>query len=471
MSVLEQLLTEIAAMKGLKHSTPDGTTFGPMLHGPGGILGSPGVERDIISTRVIPSGLASVLPAIGSVKTNPLYQYITGFTAPVGSQPDDACGDGPVAGHIKSCLQTAQFGRVVYTTDQVEMNKVGQITDRSEYMDHRVVNDPFMTSLVSGIFADLPKDEARALASEIAMRFTMVGAAFQDTLSQWIYTGTGTDYQFPGLELLVSEEHYDARTGTDCPSLASDIRDFGDVNVSSVDGAPAIFAQMLSMYRNLKHNASSMNFGVTDFAFVMREQLHQALADLWACQYNTAGCLPANSNVSIDVGTAAERVALRDAMLLGKYLLIDGNKVPVITDDALAESTVSAGVYSSDIYLLPLSVRGGATRTLFWEYFDFSRGTIPAIREGRLTTDFWSDNGRYLWHKKPPLNWCVQWIGKIEPRIILLTPHLAGRISGVAFEPTRHFRDAYSAGVSYVNGGVTTGYPAPSYYSQWNPPA
>lgn len=122
MGILEQLVAELAALKGLKHTTPDGTTFGPMLHGPGGIFGGAGVERDIISTRVIPSGLASNLPAMGSVKTNPLYQYVTGFTAPTGSQPDDACGDGPVAGHIKSCLQTAQFGRVVYTTDQLEMN-------------------------------------------------------------------------------------------------------------------------------------------------------------------------------------------------------------------------------------------------------------------------------------------------------------------------------------------------------------
>lgn len=470
MGILEQLVAELAALKGLKHTTPDGTTFGPMLHGPGGIFGGAGVERDIISTRVIPSGLASNLPAMGSVKTNPLYQYVTGFTAPTGSQPDDACGDGPVAGHIKSCLQTAQFGRVVYTTDQLEVNKVGQITDRSEYMDQQFVNDPFITSLVNGIFSDLTANEARALASEVANRFMMVGSAFQDNLSQQLYTGTGTDNQFPGLEMLVSEEHYDARTGVECPSLASDIRDFGEVNVNTVDGATAIFNQMLSMYRNLDNNAGSMNFGNTNFVWVMRKQLYQALADVWACQYNTFGCLPANSNVSIDV-SGTDQVAFRDRMKQGNYLLLDSVQIPVITDDALVETVVSDGVYASDIYLLPLSVRGGATRTLFWEYFNFAQGTIPAIREGRLTTDFWSDGGRYLWHKKPPVNWCVQWTGKIEPRIILLTPHLAGRITNVAYQPTRHFRDAYHSGVSFVNGGETDGYPAPSYYSQWNPPA
>jgi hypothetical protein len=56
---------------------------------------------------------------------------------------------------------------------------------------------------------------------------------------------------------------------------------------------------------------------------------------------------------------------------------------------------------------------------------------------------------------KPPTNWCVQWLGLIEPRVILLTPHLAGRINNIVYTPLLNVRDAYSDQPNYVNGGNT----------------
>lgn len=463
-TILEQLLKEL---QGMKHTTPSGNPTSPMLHGPGGIFSGSGIDREIISTRVIPMGLASELPAYGSVYTHPLFQYVTGFTGPTGSQPTDACGDGPTVGAIKSCLQTAQFGRVVFNTPELDINRVGQLVDNSERLDLQFVNDPFISGMVNGIFADLDQYERGLLASEVASRFALVASAFQDELSKKLYTGTGAEYDFPGLELLVTEDHFDARTGASCPSLASDIRDFGNENVNTVDGAANIFNALLSMYRNLSYNARTMNFGVVDWRLVMREDLFNSLADIWPCQYVTSGCLPNNSNVSINV-EASGQIQLRDDIRANKYLLIDAKRIPVVTDPAIVESVVSDGVYASDIWFLPFTVRNGQRPVLYWEYFDYSKGTIPAIREGRSTSDFWSDSGRYLWHKKPSLNWCTQWIGKVEPRVILRTPHLAGRLIDVAYQPTRHLRDAYNTGLSYLNGGVSTGYTAPSYYTNWS---
>ena len=88
-----------------KHTTPTGTPSTPYLHGPGGLFGVSGLERDVFSTHVRPMGLLSVLPARGSVTTNPMYPYITGFADVTGSNPTNVCDDGRTAGPLKNCLQ------------------------------------------------------------------------------------------------------------------------------------------------------------------------------------------------------------------------------------------------------------------------------------------------------------------------------------------------------------------------------
>ena len=74
----------------------------------------------------------------------------------------------------------------------------------------------------------------------------------------------------------------------------------------------------------------------------------------------------------------------------------------------------------------------------FFEYFDYSamNGVMQAIRDGMLQNEFWSDGGRYLWTTQRTL-WCVDWAAKIEPRLRLLTPHLAGRIQNVQYGSTQ----------------------------------
>ena len=125
----------------------------------------------------------------------------------------------------------------------------------------------------------------------------------------------------------------------------------------------------------------------------------------------------------------------------------------------------------NDIYFVPLTVRGGLATT-YWEYLDYSRGAMVGAADGNYAPgDFWTDGGRYLWHKKPALNWCVQLLAKIEPRIILLTPQLAGRLQNVQYCPLQHERTPFPGDPYFVNGGVSTARSGPSFYSDWNLPA
>ena len=50
----------------------------------------------------------------------------------------------------------------------------------------------------------------------------------------------------------------------------------------------------------------------------------------------------------------------------------------------------------------------------------------------------------------------IWWSGKIENRIILRTPQIAGRITNVCYEPLQHERDPFPSDPYFVNGGNTS---------------
>lgn len=462
-SLLEQLSKEIEEAR--KHTVPSGTPSGPLVHGPGGLFGVEGLERDVISSRLTPMGLASQLPAVGSITEYPLYAYISGRNQASGSQPESDCGNAPEAGNLLTCFQTAQFGIYQFRTRELNINSVGRIVNAGETTDLRYVNDPLAAQL-GRIFPQVDNsDVALRLGREVLMRLVEVGFEFQEELSKQIYTGTGTGNEFPGLEVLVSETHYDAKTGTSCTSLASDVRDFGDVSISDAAGSSAIVTQLVSMYRFAKHSAKRMRLAPVQFAFVMQEQAFHEIADIWPCAYLTSRCGISNTSGRVFVN-ADEQVRLRIEMRQGEYLLIDDEPVPVITDDFLPEDDLGESVFSSDIYLLPLSIQGGR-QTLYWEYIDYSRTALQAVRDGRLTDTFWTDRGQYLWVKQPPQNWCTVWQAKIEPRVRLEVPQVAGRLQNVAYSASKHYRSADPASAYYESAGEGAR-TAETLYNEWS---
>jgi len=85
-----------------------------------------------------------------------------------------------------------------------------------------------------------------------------------------------------------------------------------------------------------------------------------------------------------------------------------------------------------------------------------------------LQNEFWTDDGRFLWTIDRQ-NWCYVILGKIEPRIILRTPMLAGRLDFVKYTPVQHFREFAQDSDYFVKGGEPSR-PAPSLWSDWNLP-
>lgn len=489
-SVVQQLLEELQNMPrmagsgapvwGQRHTTPAGTPSLPYLHGPNGLWSMAGVERDIISTRVQPRGLAGSIPAIGTRITDPLFAYLTGFLTGSGANPVNICDDAPVAGPMKNCLQTAQFGRYQRMTREMELVGPTQQINRGELMDLRIVNDPLLAPNFNGNGIVTPQVGSAPLTNELLMRFTELGIDFQNLLSRQLYTGNpanntaGGGYrEFPGLDLLISTNKKDAITGQLCPSLNSLINNFNFRLVGDTTPGSDIVRTLTYMLRMLRSNAERMNLAPASWAFVMRETLFYEISGVWPCSYMTYGCqlrsAAGDQVLNLDAG---DMITMRDNMRNGQYLLLDGIQYPVIFDDAIFENTnttagasVPSGQFSSDVYIIPMTF-SGSMPGIYWQYFDMSQA-VSMAQQGNVGQFFWTDGGRYIWHAKPPKNWCVQWQARIEPRIILPVPHLAGKLRNVRYAPLMHTRDAFPDQPYFTNGGVTTRNTAPSNFADY----
>lgn len=454
-----------------KHDLPTGFTLTTnFMHGPSGIFGTLGAERDVFSTRVMPRGMLAILPALPTVDTTPVVNYLTGFTDESGSEPSAPCTECIKAGQIKACRQGTAFGLICRETDEIDLSSIGQRVNRGEPFDLRLINDPLLNNAEIWVPSSVPRGVQDVLNREVLARWLTLGVAFENKLCELLWTGNpannvGTGYaEYNGLERLVTTGHVDVLDSTSCPSLDSDIKDMNYLSIEN--DAATIFAYMTMVYRFVKHNAVTMGFMPVQWTWVIKDSLFRKLADYWPCVYASFRCNATANDVSSNV-EALEMKRMADEMYNSQYLLIDGERIPVVVDDCIpyekngdAGSSLDPGTFASDIYLLPWTVRGGYP-VMFMEYFNYMQtggpyGVMQAVSDGRLGSAYWTDGGRFLWTFNQT-RFCVNWVAKIQPRLRLLTPHLAGRLENITWTPLQMFREPLPDQGYFVDGGITTG--------------
>ena len=473
-SFLDALAERQAAKQGggaaYKHTSPGTPIVTGYLHGPQGLLSFPGTDPDVFHTIVGNKGIIGQLPAVASLFTNPTYTTITGIQASTGSQPTTQCGDPPVGGLMKGCVTTAPFGRYEYATPELDLNRLSQLVDRADPMDLRLVGAPINAD---GFWANGPgnPDVPADVLSNAISKFLFERAVFAHRdLSQQLWVGTpannvGAATQFLGFQGLVNTGFVDALTGTACPSLDSDVKDF---NYGRVDtNCAALVDALTSMMRFLKSLASRTGVDPVRWVFAMRESAFDQIVRCWPCSYLTYRCtVNAGAGERVNV-SAAEQVRMRDEMMAGKYLLIDGTRFEVVIDDGIPEDTnttnasVPSGCFASDVYVIPMSVLGG-TAVTFMEYYQYQTSAVmDALAKGVLG----QVEGPWLtWPRQQ--NQCFVLNAKIEPRLLLKTPWLAGRLQNVLYCPLQHERDSFPDDPYHVDGGKTQ-VPGPSYWGLW----
>lgn len=480
MSILQQLAKELAnsGLLQQKHGRPNVVNEGPALHGENSLFGVVGAEREVFSARIVPTGMASRLPAFPTNNMTPLFQYITGYTAADESPTEvcnctDECGCTAVrAGNMKVATQTAAFGCFKVISRTLDLSTIGQRINSGETADRRFVNEPFAATLGASIFPNMGDTSMRnILGSEVMVRWMDIGVEMERLLSVHLYTGTGTGEEFAGLDILINDSKVDAITNVAVPALNSVVQDFGYVSIHTPAGQSALFAAVVDVYRQLRYNAANMNFGQTTWALTMREQLFWEITDIWPVTYFSYRTIPTHSQMQVNVN-GADLTNQRDEMRRGYYLVIDGQQVPVVTDSHVPEESRGDGAQASDIYFLPMTIRGNQP-VLYWEYFDYRPAVAAVTAMGRgYETTFWTDDGKYIWNSKPNQDTCVEWSAQIKPRIILRTPHLAGRLINVEYAPATHWRDPNAGDPYFVNGGTGSdgnGYDNPydPLYADW----
>ena len=259
------------------------STYTP-LHGSGGIFAVPGLERDIITAHMRPSGITSILPRIPTVYQDPRFGSITGYTATSGSQPTYACEDAPT-GYMKGCNLTARFGRIRFDTQTIDMDDVMLKLHRGDF------TDLMLRGKLLGMTGLTPSGMNEGQVLNIVTMSEMVIAAvnMERELNHQIWQGVTTvANEFPGLDVQIATGQMDADTGTLCPALDSDVKGFAYDDVCGSGRDIVEYLSTLMWYLNDVADSS----GVTPVQWViaMTKGLWHELSSCWPCRYNTYRC-------------------------------------------------------------------------------------------------------------------------------------------------------------------------------------
>jgi hypothetical protein len=458
------LLAQAGGMRQKAVSSTPTTVYGHGgPYGQAGLFSFPGLERDVMNAMIMPRlGLLDALTSRTANTDNPLYGIMTGVTASTGSNPVGVCDDPPVAGLMKLCQHSFVWGRASRMTRVFDLDRFGHIRNRSDFLDLNLVGDP----LAVGPNPWMPAapggaDPAAALRNEISKAMFEFAVAWGRDFARLLYTGNPTNntagggYKEPyGLDILINTGYRDAETGVACPAADSIVRTF---NASITANAALLLRQITNIYRNLKYIAQRAGLAPAKWVLVGPWAMFYELTEIWPCSYLSYRCTTLGDDNRGVVDLVAQN-DLRDSMRNGQYLLIDGEQVPFITDDGIAETEGAGSSSTGDLYFVPITVLGGRPVT-FLEYFNYD-APGAAMEAAKIFAPqgsyFTTNGGRYLWHAKPPTNFCVQMLAKSEWRIIMETPHLAARLNDLIYTPVAHQRSPFPSDTSYfVDGGGT----------------
>lgn len=452
-----------------KHNAAAGVPGAVYSHGPGGMLTFPGIDPVVFNASMGAISIMSEIPVMPSQYANPTYYTLTGVDDVTGAEMSAVCDNAPVAGLMRGCMTTSVFGRYERATPKLEIPRLGLLVDRADPMDIRLIGSPIGDS---GPFASVGGTAAPGdvLTNEVTRKFWERNIAMHRLLAKQFWVGNpsnnagGGGYkEMTGLQLLVNTGYVDAETGSTCPAMDSYIVNNNYARIGASNSS--LVGILTDAVYQLSRRAERAGVAPVRWMMAMRAQMFYELTNVWPCSYLTMGC---NTDGLLRLD-AQDAVRFRDEMRAGKYLLIDGQRIDVILDDGIPEKSGNDsggsfpnGCFSSDIYILPMSIVGGQS-TLFMEYLQYSN---PAVEDALGKMVLGRIEGAWItWPRQT--NMCVEWQSRIEPRLVLRTPWLASRIQNVVYCPTAHEPEPFP-GDPYFGSGGASSRQGPSYHNLWS---
>jgi hypothetical protein len=422
-------------------------------------------------------GIVNMLLTKPSVFANPVFTTITGVQDDSGSEPTTPCAEPPSAGLKKACTVRAPFGRYARQTREIDITRIGMFNDMADPNYLRLVNNPIQPGGLFNTGAGDTTTPSGLLTNEIEQKFWELAVGLNRLLSPQVFRGNpannlGTGYaELTGFDTLINTGYEDLTTGTTCPSMDSDIKNFACADVAT--HADSLIRALSYMYRYVKDQAFRQSMLPVNWVLAMRPELFFEISAVWPCAYLTYQCgiLGDDNNARAVIVNAADQVAMRDDMRANSYLIINGDRIPVVQDDGIAEidggnnaGEPPPGCFCSDIYLIPLSVMGGRAVT-YLEHMDWN--AAGAARDALAKQGLFTIQGPWIVIPSQLRN-CMLWEAIIEPRLVMRTPWLAGRLQNVAYCPLQHTRQPFPDDSYWKDGGVTYRTTLPTHHDVWD---
>lgn len=471
--IQQQVNAAIALSLRTKDSGTSGLAIAP--HGYNALFNNFGIEPGVPTTYIGPKGLEQALESMGHVQKsqllNPVFEILTGQTASSGDEPTTPCDESvPIPGDLKVCNQTWPFGEFTMKTKPIRVDNAGELINRSEILDLRLLNNPFADA--NNI---VPTGTNNLFRNKLTKAVVELTNDFKRRYARLFFTGspvntaasTGGYLEYNGLERIVTDSYQDVFTGTACSAANSLVLTFTSGVMQN--NAGSYVTTMVETYRAQKYLAEQLMVNDVQFAWVMRYQAFLSFTQIWPCAYETYRCFnasPNGSSIVIDT-SAADQNAMRNEMRAGHYLLIDGEKVPVIIDTTMAETNIGNGNFQSDVYLLPLKSATLGGQLLYIDYFDYRGpfGMQDIINQLGPQDEYRvSPDGRYAIHFLGGTSFCKQVEIRTRKRIILRAPFLAARIEDAQYAVYQHERE-WEPGTSFYENGGATSFTGPTYES------
>lgn len=471
-ALVDARINEIVTAR-LKDSATTGLAIPP--HGYNALWNQPGVEPGVITTYIGPRGIEEWLEARGHVQKsqylNPVFQILTGQTASSGTEPTTPCTEEvPTPGDLKVCNQTWPFGEMTMKTKPIRVDNAGELINRSEPLDLRLLNNPFAAA-----GQIVPTGTQNLFRNKLTKAVVELTNDFKRRYARLIFTGspvntaasTGGYLEYNGLDRIVNTGYTDTFTHQACAAADSLVASFSGAIIQNNSGS--FVQRMIETYRAQTYLAEQLLVNDVEFIWVMRRQAFLAATDVWPCAYNTYRCYnaaPGGSSIVLDM-SGADQNAMRQAMRDGEYLLIDGVKVPVVIDTTMIEQNIGSGNFQSDIYLLPVRSATLGGQLLYLEYFDYRGpfGMQEIISQLGPQDEYRvSPDGRFAIHFLSGVSFCKQVEIRTRKRLILRAPFLAAKIEDVRYAVYIHEREWQPDTSFFVDGGLTS-FAGTSFYS------
>ena len=471
----QTLLKAFAQLLSSAVQKADGTPVTTYAYSEGGLFGSCKQDPALINAMVGPMGYEAKLQFVGTATENPIVQSLT-YVGSSGYSQSTVCGDCGTP-TIYRCAQTACFGRICQQTEEVVADELGLKANNN-------VNTLALYGNVTDSAGNIIIPQGGKISDMFMLYLMAAGYSMRRIVSDLLWTGNpasnaGGYAEFPGFDLLINTGHQDALTGMTCTGLDSIVESFGS-QVVGATGSSSVVAAVSGLIRSIRYRIQSAGFS-TDGAvidIVMHPTLWDCVADAWACEYG----------VNCATGATAQNDALavanlRDDFVNDLYLTVDGLRYPVTLDNSISVTNTPVGnetARCSTIYAITRILPGGPVVPdspgggviTYGEFQDFGRTAGDAIAWFRSQVGASpisiTDGGRFLVAPTTSGGYCFDAKILTKPRVRMLMPQLAGRLTNVCCIPIGTYPDITgSGGVYEVDGGASTTPPNYLYGDCW----